>query len=201
MEAAMREAWILVMAALALGQGVNSNSSQSFEQPFAEGGVVTLRLSPGDYFVRAGDSAHVTAHWYPVDVADTDEMKKVKVRAEASGNAMTIRTDGPTKKARMIIELPQHSDLRMRLRAGDVRIVGIEGNKNISMTAGDLVIEGTPASYSHVHASVTFGDLRAQPLGINKDGIRNSFNWSGSGKYTLDASLFAGDLTMRTPLK
>ena len=192
----MKEAWILVMTALALVQGVNSNSSQSFEQPFAEGGVVILRLSSGDYTVRAGDSGHLTVRWSPADAADTDEMRKVRVRAEVSGNVVTIRTDGPTKKARMIIELPQHSDLQMRLRAGDVRIIGIEGNKNISMTAGDLVIEATPASYSHVHASVIVGDLRAQPLGIYKDGIHNSFDWNGSGKYTLRASLFAGDLTM-----
>lgn len=107
----MKEALILAMVALALGPGVNSNSSQSFEQPFAAGGVVRLKLSSGDYTVRAGDNGHVTLRWYPNDAADTDEMRKIKVRAEASGNVVTIRTDGPTKKARMIIELPQRSDL------------------------------------------------------------------------------------------
>jgi hypothetical protein len=28
------------------------------------------------------------------------------------------------------------------------------------------------------------------------DGIRNSFEWNGTGRYILDASLFAGDLTL-----
>jgi len=82
------------------------------------------------------------------------------------------------------------------MRAGDVRITGVEGNKDIHMTAGDLKIEMVPTSYSHVHASVTIGDLRASPLGISMDGIRNSFEWNGTGRYILDASLFAGDLTL-----
>ncbi len=87
--------------------------------------------------------------------------------------------------------------------ASDVRIAGIEGNKDIHMTAGDLRIDVLPESYSHVHASVTFGDLRAHALGISKDGIGSSFEWSGAGKYILHASLFAGDLTLsqgRLPL-
>jgi len=82
------------------------------------------------------------------------------------------------------------------MRAGDVRIQGIEGNKDIHMTAGDLSIELSPASYSLVNASVTVGDLRASPFRISKEGFKNSFEWRGSGEYTLRASLFAGDLTL-----
>ena len=59
-----------------------------------------------------------------------------------------------------------------------------------------MKIDMLPASYSHVHASVTFGDIQATALGISKDGIGNSFEWSGAGKYTLHASVFAGDLTL-----
>jgi len=119
------------------------------------------------------------------------------------GSVATIRTEGPTKRARIVIEIPARSDLYLRMRAGDVRIAGIEGNKDIHMTAGDLRIDVLPESYSHVHASVTFGDLRAHALGISKDGIGSSFEWSGAGKYILHASLFAGDLTLsqgRLPL-
>jgi hypothetical protein len=80
------------------------------------------------------------------------------------------------------------------MRAGDVRIDGVEGNKDIRMTAGDLKIGLLPASYSSVRASVKFGDLQARPLGISKDGIFSSFDWNGSGRYKLYASLFAGDV-------
>ena len=82
------------------------------------------------------------------------------------------------------------------MRAGDVGISGIEGNKDVHLTAGDLKIDVSPETYSYVHAAVTFGDLVAHPLGISKDGIKNRLEWSGAGKYKLDASLFAGDLML-----
>ena len=78
-----------------------------------------------------------------------------------------------------------------------MRIVGIDGNKDVRMTAGDLDIDVAPDSLWHVHASVAMGDLTAHPLGIEKDGIRNSLNWFGAGAYTLDARVFAGDMTLR----
>lgn len=39
-------------------------------------------------------------------------------------------------------------------------------------------------------------ELRGEALGISSDGFRNSFDWNGSGKCNLRASLFAGDLTL-----
>jgi len=41
---------------------------------------------------------------------------------------------------------------------------------------------------------VRFGDLDARPFGVSKGGIFRSFNWKGDGRYTVKASLFAGDL-------
>jgi hypothetical protein len=108
-----------------------------------------------------------------------------------------IRTKGPTTHARFTIEVPARSDVHLRVRAGDVRIEGIEGNKDVRMTAGDLHIEVKPGSLRHVHASVTIGDLNARSLGIEKDGFRNSLDWFGAGQYTLDARLFAGDVVLR----
>ena len=191
----MKEAMILVMFAVALGQGPDADPPNSFEQPFADAGIVYLKLASGDYTIRAGAGDRVVIRWQADDPANTNEMKKIKIRANVAGKAVAIRTDGPAKKARIFIEVPPHSDLQLRMRAGDIRISGIEGNKDISMTAGDLVIDDSPSAYSHIHASVTVGDLRARPLGFNGDGFRNSFDWNGSGKYTLRATLFAGDLT------
>jgi hypothetical protein len=64
------------------------------------------------------------------------------------------------------------------------------------MTAGDLKIGVQPESLARARASVTFGDLDARPLGISKSGIKRSFTWIGAGTYTLDARLFAGDITL-----
>ena len=171
-------------------------AQQGVQRPFSEGGTVRLRLSSGDYVIKPGAGDAIRIRWTPNNPADSPEMKKIKVQADVSGQIATIRTEGPTKFAHMTIEVPAHSDLYLRMRGGDVWISGIEGNKDVHMTAGDLKIDMATDSYSYVHAAVTFGDLVAHPLGIAKDGIKNHFEWSGAGKYKLDASLFAGDLVL-----
>ena len=34
-------------------------------------------------------------------------------------------------------------------------------------------------------------------LGVERDGFRNSLDWIGAGRYTLDARLFAGEVYLR----
>jgi hypothetical protein len=199
MEVLMKRALMGLLAGLMLGSvayGHGLDDDSVIERPFSEDGTVRLKLSSGDYTVRAGWSDRIVIRWHANDASHVTDMKKIRVSAELSGNVATIRTEGPTNRARFMIEIPGLSDVYLRMRAGDVRIDGIEGNKDVRMTAGDLRIQVVPATLWRAHASVRFGDLRARPLGISRDGIGNSLDWIGAGKYTLHASLFAGDLTL-----
>jgi hypothetical protein len=170
---------------------------QTIERAFAEGGIVTLHLSSGDYTVRAGASDRVRVEWRADDPANAKDALMIRVAADVFEGVATIRTKGPTGRARFTIEVPARSDVHLRVRAGDIRIEGIEGNKDVRMTAGDLYIDVQPESLRHVHASVSIGDLKARSLGIEKDGFKNSLDWFGDGQYTLDARLFAGDVHLR----
>jgi hypothetical protein len=184
----------LALSAATFGQPVADDNA--IERSFAEGGIVTLNLSSGDYTVRAGASDRVRVWWRAGDRDHDKDMKKIQVVSDVFERVATIRTKGPTKHARFTIEVPARSDVHLRVRAGDIRIEGIEGNKDVRMTAGDLYIDVRPGSLRHVHASVSIGDLKARSLGIEKDGFRNSLDWFGDGEYTLDARLFAGDVNL-----
>jgi hypothetical protein len=191
---------LIVAASLALSavaSGQTTADRQTVERSFAEGGIVTLNLSSGDYIVRAGASDRVRVQWRAEDLEHDKDMKKIQVVSDIFERVLTIRTKGPTNHARFTIESPARSDVHLRVRAGDVRIEGIEGNKNVRMTAGDLHIDVQPDSLRHVHASVSIGDLNARSLGIEKDGFKNSLDWFGDGQYTLDARIFAGDVHLR----
>jgi len=191
---------LIVMAIVALGAitfGQPSTDGHVIEQPFPEGGLVTMNLSSGDYAVRAGAGDRIRVRWRAESVAHERDMTKITVRTEVSHGIAMIRTQGPTSHARFTIEIPGRSDMHLRVRAGDVRIEGIEGNKDVRMTAGDLDIAVAPDSLRYVHASVSIGDLQAHALGIDKDGFKNSFDWFGGGAYTLDARMFAGDMRLR----
>jgi hypothetical protein len=165
----------------------------SIERPFIAGGKIHLKLSSGEYTIRAGSSDRIVVRWVSDNVRDLER----KIRISATNETATIHTDGPLKDSHFIIEIPRISDIYLRVRAGEIKIQDIEGNKDIRMTAGDLQIDVNPASYSKVNASITFGDIDARALRISKSGIGRSFDWRGSGMYQLRASLFAGELTMR----
>jgi len=75
----------------------------------------------------------------------------------------------------------------------------IAGNKDVEAYGGDLKIAvGDPNDYSSVDASVKAGEIEAGVFGGSRSGLLQHFTWSGPGKYTLRASLGAGNLTLRS---
>jgi hypothetical protein len=193
---------VLALGSLALAQTAAQTSvpapvgSYSIERPFADGGRVRLRLASGDYTVRAGASDRIVVRWDAGDDARVEDLKRVNVDVQVAGSMATIVTEGPITHREFTIELPSRCDVHLRMRAGEVRMTGIEGHKNIRMTAGELKIGVRAESLGSAHASVTFGDLDASALGISKSGIKRSLDWIGSGAYALDARLGAGDITL-----
>ena len=84
-----------------------------------------------------------------------------------------------------------------KLSAGDLKVAGVEGSKDVSAGAGDVSIAVGPRDqYRHVNASIRIGDLNAEPFNVRKEGFFRSFEWSGKGKYDLRAHLTVGDLKL-----
>ena len=192
---------VLMLGSLARAQAPQSSPSpttdtRTIERPFAEGGRVHLQLASGDYTVRAGASDRVIVRWSAGDETRLEDLRELFVNVRVTGSTAVIVTDGKSRHVDFVIELPSRSDVSLRMRAGEVRLHGIEGHKDVRMTAGDLKIGVRRASLASAHASVTFGDLDARALGISKSGIKRTIDWFGSGEYELDARLGAGDLTV-----
>jgi hypothetical protein len=55
-----------------------------------------------------------------------------------------------------------------------------------------------PRHYRTVSASVTAGDITAQPWHADTSGLWRSFKATGNGDYELRARLLAGQLTIRS---
>ena len=188
---------IMVLAAVVVAgiatYGQGADTSEVVEREFAPGGTVRMRLASGDYVVRrsAGDRIVVRLH------ADRPRHRKhVRAEIDISGTIATVQTHGDMDDYHVVIEIPARSDLHLRMRAGEVTVKGIEGNKDVEMTAGELNIDVVPETYSRVRASVTFGELESRALRVSKEGIGRSFDWRGSGRYTLRARLFAGEVNL-----
>jgi hypothetical protein len=164
------------------------------EQAFKPGGRVSLDLSAGGYLVRGTSDEAIRVRW---KTRDPNDMAQASAEIAVGGRDATVRVRGPKHNFSVEIDVPRRTDLILNLSAGDLDVLGIEGNKEVSMWAGDVTIEvGDGSQYRLVDASVRFGDLAARPFGRNTGGILRSVHWTGTGKYTINAKLFAGELKL-----
>src|SRR5262245_50054592 len=115
------------------------------QRPFSAGKKVYMKLASGDYAIRAGRDDRILVRWV-INKPDgyRDKMDR-KVKIETFATSANVRTDDVWRDSQFIIELPARSDLYLRIRAGDIGVKGIDGNKDIRMTAGDLEIDLNPA--------------------------------------------------------
>ena len=189
---------VLAAAASFAGTAVESTdvAGHPFSADFAAGGRLRLKVRSGDVRIVGTDESRIAVALSGKNPGRTP----VKVRLVTRGNeaTLTISGRGPHNDVETTIRIPSRTGLYARIPIGDVSVQGVEGDKDVSIHAGDLAIDvGNAADYYEVHASVATGDLDARPFGESKEGLFRSFHKEGSGKYVLRAHVGAGDLTLR----
>jgi Putative adhesin len=185
---------LLTPAAFAESRGT---CSAPFEASFRHGSELQLDIRSGDIDISGSDTPVVRVS---CELKSPDEAGNVIITFSDTGSRGRLRIHGgPRDEVRLHIEVPKESHLVVRCTAGDLDVVGVRGNKDVSLRAGDLNIAvGDAAEYASAEASVTAGDLHAGAFGVHKGGLFRSFKkQNASGKYRLRASLWAGDLTLR----
>jgi len=189
----MRTIVVPASAALAMLLAGTVAEAKVTERAFMAGGTVRLDLAAGEYEIVASKDNHIRVSW-----DDRGKNADVTLRIDVNASRATVRTETPWKDGPTIrIELPRRTNMVVRLTAGDLKIKGIEGSKDVSARAGDVIISvGPREQYRYVKASVSVGDLTADAFNVSKDGLFRSFEWTGTGQYELRAQLMAGDLKL-----
>ncbi|HVG69435.1 MAG TPA: hypothetical protein VM819_00955, partial [Vicinamibacterales bacterium] len=162
----MRTTVIPVAAALALlVGGSTAETAEVTERQFVSGGTVRLELDAGEYEVVGSRDDRIRVTW-----DDREKNTEVSLRIDVKASRATVRTDTPWNDgAKIRIELPRHTNIVVRLTAGDLEISGIEGSKDVSAHAGDVTIDvGSREQYRYATATVRVGDLRADAFNVHK---------------------------------
>ena len=189
----MRTTVVPASAALAVLLAGTFAEAKVTDRKFVSGGSVRLDLAAGDYEIVASRDDRIRVSW-----DDRGKDADVVLRIDVQASRATLRTETPWNNGPKIrIELPRRTNMVLRLTAGDLKISGIEGSKDVSARAGDVNIRvGPREQYRYVKASVSVGDLNADAFDVSKEGLFRSFEWTGKGQYELRAHLMAGDLKL-----
>jgi hypothetical protein len=171
-----------------------SDRTDRIERAFVRGGRIVMDLSAGAYTIRGGAAESIRVRWATRDPRDRPS---VRTDVTVSGSKATIRTRGPKNNFRVDVDVPAIADIQLDLSAGELLFRGVEGNKSVSMWAGEVTMEvGDAQLYRRVDLTVRAGEIQAIPFGGTRGGLMRSFRWDGSGKYTIIARLFAGEVRL-----
>jgi hypothetical protein len=196
---AMKHVALLVLALASPLLASDGAKDPQASQPFAPGGSIRLHLGPGGYTITdtKADAIQIT-----YTTRRPDDMKKVKVKIQTSGSSADVSvSDTPHNNFQATIEIPRHSNLRVRMFAGEVVINGVEGDKDVEVSAGRVEIKVPhPDEYGHRDASVHAGSIEASAFNVSKGGLFRSFSQKGAGKYRLHAHVATGEIDLPGPI-
>ncbi len=188
----LRIALVLALSVFTLASdtppdGLNSN----IEQQFAGGGRIDLNLSAGGYVIRGTPDNRISIELNP------SQAPHVRAGIKIEGNRARIDVSGPEHNFQATIYIPQRSDLVISQSVGDLRIQAVEGNKDIDLNVGSLKVDVPKAAdYGEVDATVRIGSLKAPAWNAQRDGFFRSLEAHGQGKYSLNAHVGVGDMTL-----
>ncbi|MGA7885170.1 MAG: hypothetical protein WCA44_05460 [Acidobacteriaceae bacterium] len=130
-----------------------------------------------------------------------EEMQGIRLRFSGSGNDTRLTIKGGETHhggVEVRIEVPHRTSVRVTMGAGEVTVKNLEGNKDISLYAGQVAISSPQAwNYRSVDASVDIGEVNAQAFGADKGGFFRRFTRrNASGEYRLHAHVTTGEIDL-----
>ena len=169
---------------------------QAFRTDLSKISTLRLHLRDGDFRIVGSDSDEITIH---ADGRNRALGRRMQVQLKRTGDSLDIVfSHVPKNEFQVTIAVPRETNLFARMRAGDLSVDGVAGDKDLELLAGDLSIQVPDAAdYGAVDLSVRFGDVSGCQFGSPRGSIGNSLKRDGAGKYRLHAHVFAGDLMLR----
>ena len=181
--------------ALADEKQVEEVGKTPVEMNFSSGGELQMVLCPSGAVLKGTDENKVRVTFYADSSADSSH---VRVRLRASGHSGRVEVRGcPHNNFRMTIEVPKKSGLYVRMLAGQLEIRGIQGDKDLELSFGQMdVAIGKARDYAHADGSVNTGQVDARAFEVSKGGLFRSFSKDGPGRYKLHTHVGAGQLSL-----
>lgn len=187
---------VLVLATLPMAaKGTSGTCAQTFTVDVEPGKRLNMHLRSGAIRISGTEESRivVTCGFRGDDPAQT----RIEFRNEGGGPELDVH-GGPDSDFHITVAVPRRSNLFLRAPAGEVKVNGLVGDKDVELHAGELDIEvANPGSYAHADASVWSGEIDARAFGVNKGGLFRSWSTDNpDGRYRLHAHLAAGEIRL-----
>jgi len=164
--------------------------------PAQSGVSLSIRSLSSELDIVGGDQDSIRIS---CSLSDGGEPEGIHIRAERTGNQARILISGArTNNLHIRIEVPRKTGFRLRIPAGQVKVDGVSGDKDIDLHAGEVIVSNVDAvQYHSVHASVGIGEVRAAAFGADKGGFFRSFDKvTAGGAFSLRVHIMTGSVQL-----
>jgi hypothetical protein len=176
----------------------NYEQTHSDARDFVAGGFMHVRLSVGDMHIRRGDSNKISLR-YTVKSRRESNVKDAHVDFDVRGNDATIEFHAPSGANTQFdveLEVPQKTNLDVHEKVGDVTVEDVEGDKDLTLSVGDIRVTDEREGYRLVNASAGIGDVNGDGYGETSGWLGKTLKYHGDGKYELRAHVGVGDIRL-----
>jgi DUF4097 and DUF4098 domain-containing protein YvlB len=176
----------------------NFEDTRTDVRDFVSGGMLHVRLGVGDVRITRGDSSRIRLR-YTVKSRHERNVKEAKVDFDVHGNDANIELHAPSggnTSFDVELEVPQTTNLDVHDKVGDLNIDGIEGDKDLELSVGDIRVTADQDGYRTVRATTSIGDVSGSGYGETSGWLGKTLRYNGGGKYELRAHVSVGDITL-----
>ena len=171
---------------------------QALDAPLRSRAVLAIDSLPAGLEIVGTDqeAIHVTC-----TAANDENASDIRIRFSGNQDDGKLTITGGSLKHNNLqvrIEVPRKTSLRVQMRAGQVKVEDIAGNKDIDLYAGQITISSArPWDYRSVHLSVNIGQVSAPVYGEEKGGFfRTLSKQDANGEYWLHAHVLTGQIEL-----
>jgi Putative adhesin len=188
----------LMLTSFCAASDWNYEESHSEVRDFTTGGTVHVRLRVGDLHIRRGDVDKIRLH-YTVKSWRESHVKDAHVEIDVHGRDADIEFYAPSSGNTQFdveLEVPENTNLEVHEKVGDLRIDGIDGDKDLGLGVGDIRVTLGHSAYHLVRASTSIGDVNTSSGDVSAGFLGKTLRYYGDGKYELRAHVGIGDISL-----
>jgi len=186
----------LLAGGLRSGAETSGNCGQTLAVPLHSRAALMVESRSGGIEV-VGTDEHIARVTCTQD-QESSEPVSLSFSGSAEQEKLTI-SGGHEGNLKIRLEVPRHTNLAVHVPAGQVTVKGVMGDKDITVNAGQIVIDcGDARQYASVEASVQIGEVQASAYGVDKGGFFRSFSrQNAGGEYRLRAHVLTGQIELQ----
>ena len=160
--------------------------------------ALVIEASPSEVDIVGTDAETIRVS---CTVNDSGAAQDVELRYDGTPGYGRVNVTSPMhdKNLHIRIEVPRKTNLRFHMGAGELRVNGVTGDKDVDLYAGQITIASpSDGAYRSVEASVDIGEVNASAFGVDKGGFFRTFRRTASdGEYRLRVHVMTGEIDLR----